>query len=549
MDGDLRHGNSIIAYRRDRVDRIACESGNILPSMKGLPADTDFVVIGAGVAGLRAAIELASAGRVLVLAKDGAPSLSSDSALLSDEEEVILHLQDTLITGDGLCIAEAVKILEQEAVERIEELLAWGQHLEKSKTKLIFESEARYKHSHVLRAPGESAGNDVLRVLRAKAQASKNITVLESAFCTDLLTEAGRVVGVSLIGEKGLPEHIACAAVMLATGGLGQIFRNTTNSESATADGVAMAFRAGAEIADIEFIQFHPTTLYMKNAPRFLLAEGLRSEGGFLRNIEMDRFMAKYHPRAEMAPADMVARAIMHEMEVSRARDPFVYLDLTHLDAARVQKRFPRIYAACMKHNIDITEDVIPIRPAAHCAIGGVRADLDGKTSLDALYAAGEVASTGVHGANRFPSNSLLEALVYGARTGKAMLQELKTPRRLAPHEKKAASQNGPVDAGIEELIGQIQDAMWKGAGIVRTRASMQEAIKVLEGLTARVAHPRTRRAQEAANLHLTGLLVARSALAREESRGAHYRTDYPAHDDKKFLKHSVATKDTVRFV
>jgi L-aspartate oxidase len=517
--------------------------------MKGLPAETDFVVMGAGVAGLRAAIELASAGRVLVLVKDGAGSSRSDSALLSDEEEVILHLQDTLITGDGLCNPEAVRILEQEAVERIEELIGWEQHLEKHKSTLIFESEARYKHSHVLRSPGQSAAAEVLRLLQAKARASRNITMMESEFCTELLTEGGQVVGASLIGEKGLPEHITCSAIMLATGGLGQIFRNTTNSESATADGVAMAFRAGAEIGDMEFIQFYPTTLYMKKAPRFLLAEGLRSEGGYLRNIEMDRFMGKYHPRAEMAPADMVARAIMHEMEVSHARDPFVYLDLTHLDAAKVQKRFPRIYTTCMKHNIDITEDLIPVRPAAHCAIGGVRTNLNGKTSLAGLYSAGEVAATGVHGANRFPSNSLLEALVFGARAGKAMREELKMPRRSAAHEKKAASQNGPMDAGIEQLIGQIQDATWKGAGIVRTRAGMQEAIKLLEGLKARVAHPRTRRSQEAANLHLAGELVARSALAREESRGAHYRTDYPAHDDKKFLKHSVIAKDTVRFV
>jgi L-aspartate oxidase len=517
--------------------------------MKGLPAETDFVVIGAGVAGLRAAIELASAGRVLVLVKDGAPSSSSDSSLLSDEEEVILHLQDTLITGDGLCNPEAVKILEQEAVERLEELISWGQHLEKHKSTLIFESEARYKHSHVLRSPGQSVADEVLRVLQAKARASRNITVKESEFCTELLTEGGQVVGVSLLGEKALPEHVTCSAVMLATGGLGQVFRNTTNSESATADGVAMAFRAGAEIGDMEFIQFYPTTLYMKKAPRFLLAEGLRSEGGYLRNIEMDRFMGKYHPRAEMAPADMVARAITHEMDVSHARDPFVYLDLTHLNAAKVQKRFPRIYATCMNHNIDITEDVIPIRPAANCSIGGVRTNLNGKTSLDGLYAAGEVASTGVHGANRFPSNSLLEALVFGARAGKAMREELKTQQRLAAHDKKAASQNGPVDAGIEQLIGQIQDTMWKSAGIVRTRIGMQEAIKLLEGLTARVAHPRTRRSQEAANLHLAGELVTRSALAREESRGAHYRTDYPAHDDKKFLKHSVVTGSGVKFV
>jgi L-aspartate oxidase len=520
--------------------------------MKGLPAETDFVVIGAGVAGLRAAIELAAAGRVLVLAKRESlysNPASSVTAALSDEDEVILHLKDTLIAGDGLCRPEAVKTLIEEAPERIEELIAWGKQLDHRGANLLFESEASYSHSHVLRAPGDSAGNEILRLLGNKVRKCKDISVLEFEFSTELQSEDQRVTGVSLISEKELPAEVACSAVLLATGGIGQLYGNTTNSEAATGDGVAMAFRAGAEVGDMEFVQFHPTALYMKKAPRFLLAEGLRSEGGYLRNIEMDRFMQKYHPLGEMAPSDVVARAIMHEMEVSRAKDPFVYLDLTHMNAARVQKRFPRIYAVCMKHNIDITEDVIPVRPAAHFSMGGVRTDLDGKTSLRGLYAAGETASTGVHGANRFPSNSVLEALVYGARAGIAMREELKHAPKTERREKRAASQNGPVDAGIEDLIGQIQDAMWKNAGIVRTRLGMQEAIKVLEGISPRLAHPRTRRSHEAANLHLTGLRVARSALAREESRGAHYRIDYPAHDDKKFLKHSVAKSESVRFV
>jgi len=357
------------------------------------------------------------------------------------------------------------------------------------------------------------------------------------------------VTGVSLISEKGLPEEVACSAVLLATGGMGQLYRHTTNPEAATGDGVAMAFHAGAEVSDMEFIQFHPTVLYVKKAPHFLLSEALRREGAYLRNIEMDRFMGKYHLLAEQAPADVVGRAIMHEMEVSRAKDPFVYLDLTHLNAGRIRKRFPRISATCMKHNIDITEDVIPVRPGAHFSIGGVRTDLHGKTSLAGLYAAGQIAATGVHGANRLASNSLLESLVYGARAGKAMRDELNQGRRPATGERKAASQNGPVDAGIEELIGQIQGVMWKDAGIVRTRVGMQEAIKTLEGLSPRLAHPRTRRAYEAANLHIAGLLVVRSALAREESRGAHYRIDYPGHEDKRFLKHSVIQGESLKFV
>jgi L-aspartate oxidase len=520
--------------------------------MKGLPVETDFVVIGAGVAGLRAAIELAAAGRVLVLAKKESlhsrPS-SETSTPLSDEDELILHLKDTLIAGDGLCRPEAVKILIDEASERIQELIAWGKHLDRHGTPLAFESEASYSHSHVLRAPGHSVGSEIMRVLESKVRASRNISVLEFEFSTELQSEDHRVTGVSLISDKGLPEEVACSAVLLATGGAGQLYRHTTNPETATGDGVVMAFRAGAEVSDMEFVQFYPTALHMNKVPHFLLSETLRSEGGYLRNIEMDRFMGKYHPLAEKAPGDVVARAIIHEMEVSRAKDPFVYLDLTHLNAARVQKRFPHIYDICMKHNIDITEDVIPVHPAAHCSIGGVRTDQEGRTSLAGLYAAGEAAATGVHGANRFASNSLLEALVYGARAGKAMREEIKHWRKPEKREQRVASQNGPADAGIEELIRQVQDTMWKNASIVRTRFGMQEAIKVLQGLSSRVAHPRTRRAHEAANLLLTGLLVARSALAREESRGAHYRIDYPSHDDQKFLKHSVVKRENVNFI
>jgi L-aspartate oxidase len=523
--------------------------------MKGLPADTDFVVIGAGIAGLRAAIELASAGRVLVLAKKEGKNPSSPPArgaiagTLSDDDDVILHLQDTLIAGDGLCRREAVKTLVEEGRDRIEEVIAWGTQLDRSRTKLVFETEAAYSHSHVLRAPGDSTGAEILRSLHAKVQTRKSISVREFEFSTGLLTEDQRVTGVSLISDQGLPEEVACSAVLLATGGMGQLYGNTTNSEAATGDGVAMAFRAGAEVSDMEFVQFHPTVLYAKKTPRFLLSEALRTEGAYLRNIELDRFMAKYHPLAEQAPGDIVARAIMHEMEISRAKDPFVYFDLTHMNAARVQKHFPLIYATYMKHNIDITEDVIPVRPAAHYAIGGVRTDLEGRTSVAGLYAAGEAAATGVHGANRLASNSLLEGLVYGARAGKAMREELKQPGKAASGPKKAASQNGPVDAGIEELIGEIQDTMWKDVGIVRARSGMQDAIKVLEGLSPRVAHPRTRRSYEAANLHLVGLMVARSALAREESRGAHYRIDFPGHDDKRFLKHSVVKGKSLRFL
>jgi L-aspartate oxidase len=298
----------------------------------------------------------------------------------------------------------------------------------------------------------------------------------------------------------------------------------------------------------MEFIQFHPTALYLKKAPRFLLSEALRGEGAYLRNLELTRFMPKYHPLGELAPRDVVARAIVHELEVSKAKDPVVYLDLTHLDAEHVKKRFPRIYSTCMEYNIDITAELIPIRPAAHYAMGGVRTDLEGRTTVPGLYAAGEAAATGVHGANRLASNSLLEGLVFGARAGHTMRNELKHAPKKAAGPKKANYSNGPVDAGLETLIGEMQDLMWRDAGIVRSKEGLKRAIGRLDEIEPRVAHPNTRRAYEAQNIRLSGSLVVRSALAREESRGAHYRTDYPAHNDAKFLKHSVVQNNSIRF-
>jgi len=361
------------------------------------------------------------------------------------------------------------------------------------------------------------------------------------------VVEADRVVGVSVIGDGGQLQQITASAVLLATGGLGQLYRNTTNPEVATGDGVAMAYLAGAEVSDMEFIQFHPTALYLKNAPRFLISEALRGEGAHLRNMEMDRFMHKYHALGELAPRDVVARAIVHELEITRSPEPIAYLDLTHLKPDHIQQRFPRIYSTCMEYNIDITTEVIPIRPAAHYAMGGVRTDLSGLTSLPGLYAAGEAAATGVHGANRLASNSLLEGLVYGARAGQAMRDNL---RHVSPrvNPKRAASSNGPVDSGIEDLISQVRDLMWNKVGIVREGSGLRHANDTLRTLQPRAAHPGTRRAFEARNILTSGLLVARSALARQESRGAHYRTDYPSHDDPKFLKHSVMRGETISF-
>ena len=521
--------------------------------MKQAPAEIDFVVIGAGVAGLRAAIELAEAGRVVVLAKQEVTDSNTNwaqggiAAALSDEDEISLHFQDTLTAGDGLCKPEAAQVLVQEGPDRIEELIQWGTEFDRHGTKLSFSREGAHSRNRILHAHGDSTGREILRALYAKAKNLPHISVLEFEFSTDLDLEGGRVCGIQLRGRSGELQHMSASAVLLATGGLGQLYRNTTNPSVATGDGIAMAYRAGAEIMDMEFVQFHPTALYLKNAPRFLLSEALRGEGAYLRNVELDRFMHKYHPLGELAPRDVVARAIVHELEVSRSKDPMVYLDLTHLDAEQVKKRFPRIYSTCLQYNIDITSELIPIRPAAHYAMGGVRSDLEGRSSVPGLYSAGEAAATGVHGANRLASNSLLEGLVFGARAGIRMRDELKRGHSKHASQRQTASPNAAADTAAKQIIGEIQDLMWRDVGIVRTESGLKRAITHLERLPGQLANPQTRCGHEAQNIQTASLLVARSALARKESRGAHYRTDFPDHDPK-YLKHSVVTGDSIRF-
>ncbi|MGH9570895.1 MAG: L-aspartate oxidase, partial [Candidatus Angelobacter sp.] len=325
------------------------------------------------------------------------------------------------------------------------------------------------------------------------------------------------------------------------------VYSNTTNPAVATADGVAMAYRAGAEISDMEFVQFHPTALYVRNAPRFLLSEALRGEGAVLRNGELHRFMSKYHEMGELAPRDVVARAISHELEVSRLKDPVVYLDLTHLKENHIKARFPRIYETCLKYNVDITVDLIPVRPAAHYLMGGVRADLEGRTSLPGLFAAGETACTGVHGANRLASNSLLEGLVFGARAGHAMKQDsggLASPSRQLPETSAAGN-----DQDVEQIIREMQLLMWDKVGIVRNRQDLHQALQLLQSTAERLPERDSRRHREARNLHIASMLITRSALARLESRGAHYRLDYPDRDDARFKKHSVVTEKGVMFI
>jgi L-aspartate oxidase len=525
-------------------------------AMPALPSDTDFIVVGAGIAGLRASVELAAAGRVVCLAKREVTESNTQyaqggiAAALSDDDEVSLHLEDTLKAGDGLVNEEAARVLVEEGPRRIEELMEWGTEFDRTGSKIAFTREGAHSRNRVLHANGDSTGREIGRALYRKASAIEAINFSEFEFTTDLLMEDGRVVGVRALDQSGQLHEIHASSVLFATGGLGHVYANTTNPEVATGDGVAMAFRAGAEISDMEFVQFHPTALYLKGAPRFLLSEALRGEGAYLRNLELKRFMPKYHELGELAPRDVVARAIAHELELQNRPDAAVYLDLTHLDADRVRKRFPTIYATCMRYNIDIATELVPIRPAAHYAMGGVRTDLWGQTSLPGLYAAGEVACTGVHGANRLASNSLLEGLVYGARAAQSMREHLgsrSSKAASAPSPLMDISSNGHA-AESEKLIQKVQGLMWQHVGVVRDGKALQQIVPELRALQSQMPAPSDRRSHEAANILQAGLLIARSALAREESRGAHYRLDHPLKDDVKCRKHSVVSGDQIRF-
>ena len=502
----------------------------------------DFLVIGAGVAGLRAAIELAEAGQVLVVAKDSLHESSSEYAqggiavALSDDDEVALHEQDTLSAGDGLCHGAAVRILVEEGPAAIQELIDWGAAFDREGGGLAFTREAAHSRSRVLHAHGDSTGREIARTLYQRAVSHPHIRFRSYAATTDLLVDDGVTGALLYDAEAQSVTPVHARAVLLATGGLGRVYLNTTNPEVATGDGVAMAFRAGAAVSDIEFVQFHPTALHVEGAPCFLLSEALRGEGGILRNLAGERFMERYHPQKELAPRDVVARAIVTEMK--RTGSGHMWLDLTHLDGAFLRERFPRIHQTCLRYGVDIARQPAPVRPAAHYAMGGVRTDLDGRASLRGLFAAGEVAATGVHGANRLASNSLLEGVVFGARAGRTMRESIAS--RLVERG-EAAEFEAPRGAG------GIRQLAWDRCGIVRCGDGLRQAIAELE-LAERDAGPPTRERAAHRNVHQVALLIARCALAREESRGAHFRTDYPVKREE-FEKHSVAVRDAgVRF-
>ena len=519
-----------------------------------IPHTVDFLIIGSGIAGLRAAITLAGAGRVLVVTKEALGESNTQYAqggiavAISGAEDVSLHLEDTMGAGDGLVDRAAAKVLVEEGPLRVEELLRWDTRFDRYPLgehagELMLTREGAHSRNRILHANGDATGREIGRALLARAAVTPGITLLPWTLLTDLLVADGRVVGARLLTEGGGLATVYARAVLLASGGAGQVYSDTTNPAVATGDGIAAALAAGAELADMEFYQFHPTALHLPGVPRFLLSEALRGEGGWLVNAAGERFMHRYHPLLELAPRDVVARAITREGMGAVAGETLpVYLDMRHVTGVDLHRRFPGISAFLSQHGLDIAKDLLPVRPAAHYLMGGVRTDIDGRTSLPGLYAAGEVACTGVHGANRLASNSLLEGLVFGARAAESMREDA---HPLPAVGFEAAAEPAP-DAGtlppVEDAIRSLQQQMWQHAGLLRDAALLRSIdLSAVRQYSVAAPGPRwSRREDEARALFRVAQAIVESALARQESRGAHYRHDYPARDDARFGGHSL---------
>ncbi|OGF62412.1 MAG: L-aspartate oxidase [Candidatus Fischerbacteria bacterium RBG_13_37_8] len=514
----------------------------------------DVVIIGAGVAGLRAAIALEDTGEIVILAKDELIESSSEYAqggiavALSDEDTVGIHFQDTINAGDGLCDEEAVKILVEEGPPRITELIEWGTTFDKEGTRLAFTREAAHSRNRILHAHGDSTGKEIVRALLARTKHIKNLQFLPKHHTLRLiLSDDNRASGVLCIDEENHEiKLIHTRAILLATGGNGRVYSVTTNPALATGDGIAYAFEVGAEMMDMEFVQFHPTMLYLRNAPPFLLSEALRGEGAHLVNMKGERFMHKYHHMGELAPRDIVSRAITDEIIATRSH--FVFLDMRHLDSDFLRVRFPKIYHSCLAYDFDITKHLVPVHPSAHYFMGGVKTDLHSRTSVRGLYAAGEVACNGVHGANRLASNSLLDGIVYGARAGNAIIQDLDS---LPLHNSLDLP---PVsDTGIDPptwiyFQNEIKRIAWHNIGIKRCEHSLLQAItslNVIEKSFPQEVIP-SRLLSESRNLKTVAKLIALFALLRTESRGAHFRTDYLNRDDTHWIHHQSYSKNSI---
>jgi L-aspartate oxidase len=501
---------------------------------------TDVLIVGGGIAGFRTALGIPEPYRVLVITKDQVRESNSQYAqggiagVLDPEDRFDNHIADTLTAGRGLCDPEVVDMVVREAPIRIGELIDWGTRFDEVNGHVALGREGGHSHARIVHALGDETGREIMRAVIQRARSRSNLRIWQNSFTIDLLTQDGRCRGVLVWDRRRGFALVWARAMVLATGGAGQLFRETTNPSIATADGHAMAYRAGAELRDMEFMQFHPTVLYVAGSARHLLTEALRGEGAALRDCHGERFMPAYHRLAELAPRDDVSRAIAAQM--AKTQHPNVYLDLSHLDPERIRQRFPGIDRFCRTFDLDITRDAIPVCPGAHYMIGGVTVDLQGRTTLPGLWAAGEVTSSGLHGANRLASNSLLEGLVFGARVAEEITAELVragTQPLEVPPVSASSSQDGHARIDLGDLRESLRALMWRRMGITRDAAGLNEAADRVDHwgrylLPLEFDDPTGWTMQ---NMLIAARLMIAAAIARKESRGVHFRRDFPQPD------------------
>jgi len=510
--------------------------------------EIDFLVIGGGIAGLSAAFELKSFNTALVY-KDGPRETCTYNAqggiaaAMPEGDSFLKHAKDTLATGCGIANPEAVEILVREGVERVKDLIGMGLVFDRDGKNFHYTREGGHSCSRILHIDGDSIGRKLTGFLYKKAEGERNIKIMHSCFLVDLISVEGRIAAALMYDIKSKKVFaIKAKAFILAAGGAGNIFQETTNPAGITGDGLSAAYRRGVELSDLEFYQFHPTTFYLAGAPRFLISESVRGEGGILKNGSGENFMRDYHPSGELAPRDVVTRAIIDQMKATGSN--CVYLDLTGIKD-NLKKRFPQIYEFCRNYGIDIRKNLVPVRPAAHYFMGGIKTDIWGRTNMDNLYACGEIACTGVHGANRLASNSLLEGLVFGVRAAKKAAGSVKgkLPELKA---KYIFPQKADILIDREDLKRSIKSLMWRNVGIERDGEILEIAkrrlyewqkyafLKEFYDITG----------FEALNMLIISTLIAESASKRKESRGTHYRKDYPLKNDRVWKKHIVVKRE-----
>ena len=502
----------------------------------------DVLVIGGGIAGLRAAMEVAPSLQTIVVTKDEVKLSNSAWAqggiagVLDPLDDVASHAADTIAAGKGLCDEDVVNTIVREAADRIRELIAMGTQFDKKDGEIALTREGGHSHSRVAHALGDATGKEIMRAMIERIRARQSCSIWESTFTIDLLTHEGQCVGAIVWNAKHGKTIIWAKQVVLATGGAGRLFRETTNPPIATADGHAIAARAGAELRDMEFMQFHPTVLYIAGSARHLISEAVRGEGAHLLDCRGHRFMPDYDEAAELAPRDVVSQAITHQM--AETQHPCVYLDLSHLDKQLVATRFPHITKVCARFGLELAHDRIPVRPGAHYMIGGVAIDINGVSTLPGLLAAGEVSASGLHGANRLGSNSLLEGLVVGRQAGRLASQgalEIEDSFRALPlNSDWPQPEPDEEELNISDIENSLNSLMWRNVGISRHEDGLQQAMSQLEFWERYVSQREFASIEgwELQNQLLVARLMAAAALERRESRGVHARSDFPKTTD-----------------